>query len=149
VVFRQSCVYGEHQLGVEDQGWVAHFVKQFLFKKSITIFGDGNQIRDLLYVNDLIKAYDLAIKKIEKVAGEAINIGGGGKNAFSLLEVIKILEKEFNYKIPVYFEKPRAGDQKYFVSKNEKIKKYLGWQPKTNFYQGLKRLISWQKKNFK
>mgnify|MGYP000260911379 CR=1 FL=1 len=147
VVFRQSCIYGPHQLGVEDQGWVAHFAKQFLLKKAITIFGDGKQIRDLLYVNDLVEAYEKSIKNIEKVKGQAINIGGGKNNAYSLLQVIKILEKEFGYKIPIYFDKTRIGDQKYFVSKNKKAKKLLNWQPKTNFLKGLKELIRWQKEN--
>jgi len=147
VVFRQSCIYGPHQLGVEDQGWVAHFAKQFLFKKSITIFGDGKQIRDLLYVEDLVEAYEKAIKNIDKVKGQAINIGGGEKNAYSLLEVVKMLEKEFGYKIPIYFDKKRVGDQKYFVSKNKKAKKLLNWQPKTLFSKGLKKLINWQKQN--
>jgi len=147
VVFRQSCIYGPHQLGVEDQGWVAHFTKQFLLKKAITIFGDGKQIRDLLYVDDLVEVYDKAIKNIEKVKGQAINIGGGKNNAYSLLQVIKILEKEFGYKIPIYFDKARIGDQKYFVSKNKKAKKLLNWQPKTNFLKGLKELIRWQKEN--
>lgn len=147
IVFRQSCIYGKHQWGVEDQGWVAHFSKQFLYKKPITIFGDGKQIRDLLYVDDLIYAYDLAIKNIKKSAGEVFNIGGGEKNAYSLLQVIEILEKEYGYKVPIKFEKLRVGDQKYFVSKNEKIKKILNWEPKTFFNKGLKDLIDWQKKN--
>lgn len=147
VIFRQSCIYGEYQFGVEDQGWVAHFSKQFLFKKPITIFGDGQQIRDLLYVKDLIEAYDLAIKNIKKSAGKVFNIGGGIKNAYSLLQVIKILENEYGYKVPIKFEKERVGDQKYFVSKNEKIKKILDWTPKTDFKEGLKKLINWQKNN--
>ncbi|KKQ23852.1 MAG: dTDP-D-glucose 4,6-dehydratase [Candidatus Roizmanbacteria bacterium GW2011_GWC2_37_13] len=147
VVFRQSCIYGPHQIGVEDQGWVAHFTKQFLLKKSIKIFGDGEQIRDLLYIEDLIKAYQLTINKISKARGEAFNIGGGTKNAYSLLQVIEILEKKFNHKIKISYEKMRVGDQKYFVSKNEKIKKLLGWRPKTDFKEGLEKLIDWQHNN--
>ena len=147
VVFRQSCIYGPFQFGVEDQGWVAFFSKQFLFKKSLTIFGDGHQIRDLLYVDDLINAYQLAIKNINKVKGQAFNIGGGIKNAYSLLQVINILEDNFCYKIKIGFDKTRLGDQKYFVSKNEKIKKILGWTAKTNFIDGIKDMINWQKNN--
>lgn len=147
VVFRQSCIYGPHQIGVEDQGWVAHFTKQFLFKKPITIFGDGNQIRDLLYVEDLIQAYDLAINKINKSRGQVFNIGGGVKNVYSLLQVINILEKYFKYKIKISYQPMRVGDQKYFVSVNKKIKKLLDWQPKTDFKEGLKKLIDWQKNN--
>ncbi len=147
VVFRQSCIYGPFQFGVEDQGWIAFFSKQFLFKKSLTIFGNGYQIRDLLYVEDLIDAYQLAIKNIRKVRGQAFNIGGGIKNSYSLLQVLDILEKNFNYKIKINFDKTRLGDQKYFVSKNEKIKKMLGWSPKTNFKKGIKNMIDWQKNN--
>lgn len=149
VVFRQSCIYGPHQIGVEDQGWVAHFSKQFLFNKPITIFGDGNQIRDLLYVEDLIKAYDLAISKIAKIQGQAFNIGGGTKNAYSLLQVIDLLEKRIGNKVKIFFEKIRVGDQKYFVSKNSKVKKLLSWQPETDFKKGLVKLIDWQKNNLK
>lgn len=145
VVFRQSCIYGEHQIGVEDQGWVAHFTKQALEKKPITIFGDGYQVRDLLYVQDLVEAYELAVKKIEKIKGQALNIGGGVKNSFSLLQVVKLIEKELKTKIKLFFDKERLGDQKYFVSENKKAKKYLGWQPKTKFILGLKKLLSWQK----
>lgn len=147
VVFRQSCIYGPFQFGVEDQGWIAFFSKQFLFKKSLTIFGDGFQIRDLLYVEDLINAYHLAIDNIARVKGQAFNIGGGVKNAYSLLQVIKILENNFNYKIKINFDKTRLGDQKYFVSKNEKIKNILGWKPTTSFLIGIKNMINWQKNN--
>lgn len=147
VVFRQSCIYGPFQFGVEDQGWVAFFSKQFLFKKSLTIFGDGHQIRDLLYVEDLINAYQLAIKNIKKIKGQAFNIGGGIKNAYSLLQVIDILKDNFGYRIKIGFDKIRLGDQKYFVSKNEKINKMLGWKPKTNFIDGIKDMINWQKNN--
>lgn len=146
VVFRQSCIYGKHQIGVEDQGWIAHFALQALTKKPITIFGDGLQVRDLLYVDDLIEAYSLAIEKINKVKGEVFNIGGGIKNSFSLLNVIEILEKKLSTKIKLFFKKERLGDQKYFVSNNKKIRQYLNWKPKTNFSLGLKRLINWQKK---
>lgn len=147
VVFRQSCIYGPFQFGVEDQGWIAFFSKQFLLKKSLTIFGDGFQIRDLLYVEDLINAYELATKNISKIKGQAFNIGGGIKNAYSLLQVLDILEKNFGYKIKINFDKTRLGDQKYFVSKNEKINRILGWKPKTDFINGVKNMISWQKNN--
>jgi CDP-paratose 2-epimerase len=149
VVFRQSCIYGPHQIGVEDQGWVAHFAKQFLTDQPITVYGNGQQIRDLLYVEDLIYAYDLAIKNIDKVKGQPLNIGGGIKNVYSLLQVIAMLEKKLKRKIKIKFDKMRVGDQKYFVSKNDKVKKLLGWQPKTDFKKGLEILINWQKNNLK
>lgn len=147
VVFRQSCIYGPFQFGVEDQGWVAFFSKQFIFKKTLTIYGDGFQVRDLLYVEDLIKAYELAIKKIKVARGQAFNIGGGVNNSYSLLQVIDILKNNFGYRIKILFDKTRLGDQKYFVSKNSKIKTFLGWEPKMNFINGIKNMISWQKNN--
>ena len=149
VVFRQSCIYGQFQLGVEDQGWVAHFVKSYLLKNPLTIFGDGYQVRDLLYVDDLVKAYSLAIKQINQVKGQAINIGGGVNNRYSLLQVIDALNNSFGYKINIGFDKLRLGDQKYFVSSNKKAKRLLNWQPSTSFNIGLKSLINWQKKNIK
>lgn len=147
VVFRQSCIYGPHQIGVEDQGWVAHFAKQFLFKKPITIFGDGYQVRDLLYVDDLIKAYEKAVKNISKIKGQTFNLGGGTKNTYSLLNVIEMLEKKFGYQIEINFSSRRVGDQKYFVSANDKARKSLGWTPATGIDRGLDKLIAWQKNN--
>lgn len=147
VVFRQSCVYGQHQIGVEDQGWVAHFCKQCLNKKPITIFGNGYQVRDLLFVEDLVDAYDLAIQKINKVKGKALNIGGGITNAYSLIEVLNILKSKLKTTVKINYKKERLGDQKYFVSNNHKIDKLLGWSPKTAFSDGIDKLIIWQKNN--
>ncbi len=144
VVFRQSCIYGPHQLGVEDQGWVAHFSKQILQNKPISLFGDGYQVRDLLFVEDLIRAYERAIQKIEIVGGMVFNVGGGVKNSFSLLQVLSILEKKSGHTASLTFQKERMGDQKYFVSNNAKAKKYLSWSPTTPFKVGVSSLISWQ-----
>lgn len=145
VVFRQSCIYGPHQIGVEDQGWLAHFTTQFLHNKSLSIFGDGYQVRDLLYIEDLLEAYLLAIEHIDKMKGQAFNIGGGVSNSFSLLQVIKILEERTGSEIPVSFHDERLGDQKYFISSNKKLKERLSWEPKTKFLSGLDELLKWQK----
>lgn len=147
VVFRQSCIYGPFQMGVEDQGWVAHFSKQILKKNPITIFGDGYQVRDLLYVGDLIDAYDLAIINIKKVRGSVFNIGGGIKNTYSVIQVINLLQKNLKHMSPVTYLESRLGDQKYFVSANKKIGKDLRWKVRTDFKRGLKHMIDWQKKN--
>lgn len=147
VVFRQSCIYGPHQLGVEDQGWVAHFSKQIIKKQPITIFGDGYQIRDLLHVDDLIRAYDLTIKNINKISGQAINIGGGIHNTFSLNQVLAILEKKINNKIKITYQSSRLGDQPYFISANKKANKILDWKPVINFEKGINSMIQWQKNN--
>lgn len=147
VVFRQSCIYGPYQLGVEDQGWVAHFSKQFLLKKPITLFGDGYQVRDLLYVEDLIRLYEQAVQKIGLSAGHVFNAGGGKKNSFSLLQVLTLMKEKIGYMPPITKVEGRLGDQNYFVSDNTKAKKILGWKPTTPFVTGVDQMILWQKKN--
>lgn len=147
VVFRQSCIYGPHQMGVEDQGWVAHFSKQVLLKQPITIFGTGRQIRDLLYVEDLIQAYAKAIQKQNTIGGSVFNIGGGKKNSYSLLHVLKILRNQLHINPIVSYTDARLGDQTYYVSNNAKAKKILGWTPTTSFTTGIISLTSWQQKN--
>ncbi|RKY30477.1 MAG: CDP-paratose 2-epimerase [Candidatus Omnitrophota bacterium] len=147
VVFRQSCIYGPHQYGNEDQGWVAHFVIKSILNEKINIYGDGKQVRDILEVSDLIKAYILAVKKIELCKGEIFNIGGGVKNTFSLCELIEYLEKTLNRKIEVEFFDWRPGDQKVFISNNKKLETKTGWKPEIDKEKGLKRLINWVKRN--
>jgi len=144
-VFRMSCIYGTRQFGFEDQGWVAWFVIATLFNKPITIYGDGRQVRDLLYVTDLIKAYDKFIKSDLKHA--VFNIGGGVGNTSSLLEFLNLLEKETGKKARITFSNWRPSDQKVYISDISKIKKELGWQPKVSVKQGVKRLITWVKRN--
>mgnify|MGYP001566854738 CR=1 FL=1 len=145
VVFRQSCIYGPHQFGVEDQGWIAWFTIAMTIDKPIIIYGDGNQSRDLLYVDDLCELYDLAIKKISRANGQIYNIGGGSKNILSVLSVLSLLNKKLNKKNKISFSNWRPGDQKIYVSDIQKVYKDLGWKPQTTFNKGLERLISWAK----
>lgn len=145
IVFRQSCIYGDRQFGNEDQGWVIHFVRKVLNKEKITIYGNGKQIRDILHVSDLIKAYDLAIKKVKKGKPLLFNIGGGTKNMVSLLELIKIVDKKTSQNTKIGFKKAREGDQKIYVSDNSKIIKELGWGVIVNKNDGVDKLISWAK----
>lgn len=147
VVFRQSCIYGYRQFGIEDQGWVAWFTIAAMLNKQITIYGDGMQVRDILFIDDLINAYELAIKNIEKVKGQAFNIGGGPKNTLSLLELISFLEKFFNKKIPLKFSDWRPGDQPVFICNIDKARKLLKWQPKISPENGVKLLYEWVKNN--
>jgi len=147
VVFRQSCIYGQHQYGNEDQGWVAHFIIKSLLDKKINIYGDGKQVRDLLEVQDLIKAYMMAVEKIESVKGEIFNIGGGIENTFSLLELIDFLSKTLNKQIQYEFFQWRPGDQKIFISDNTKLKNDLNWKPKISVEKGIKQLIEWIESN--
>lgn len=145
VVFRQSCIYGYRQFGVEDQGWVAWFAIAALFDKKITIYGDGKQVRDLLFVDDLLRAYDLAIEKIDTVKGQIFNMGGGNENTLSLLELIAYLEKYLDKKINLDYSDWRPGDQPVFIADTSKAQKELGWNIKINPEQGVEKLIAWLK----
>jgi len=147
IVFRQSCIYGKRQFGVEDQGWVAYFIIRSIFDKPITIYGTGKQVRDVLYIDDLLDAYELAYKRIERTSGQIYNIGGGEKNAISLLELIKLLEKKLDKKIRYKFDSWRPGDQKIFISNNTKLKRDLGWSPRIGISEGIDLLIDWVKSN--
>ncbi len=145
IVFRQSCVYGPHQFGNEDQGWVAHFAISALKKKKITIYGDGKQVRDVLCIDDLISVFQLAIKNIAKTKGEVYNIGGGKGNVISLLEFIAKLEELIGKKISYTFSDWRPGDQKIYVSEIKKAKRDFNWEPKVKVDEGIKRLLRWIK----
>lgn len=150
IVFRQSCIYGPHQFGIEDQGWVAWFIIALSKGKNITIYGDGKQIRDLLYIDDLVRAFDLAAKKIKKTKGQIYNIGGGAKNTISIwLDFKPILEKLIGKKINPKFSDWRPGDQPVFISDVRKAKKDFGWEPKINVKQGIKELYNWVSSNKK
>ncbi len=116
VVFRQSCIYGPRQFGVEDQGWVAHFVISALLGRPITVFGDGKQVRDVLHVRDLITAFEAAVERIEVSQGQAYNLGGGPINTLSLLELIERLEDKLGESLSVSFKDWRPGDQKAYIS---------------------------------
>jgi len=143
VVFRQSCIYGCRQFGVEDQGWVAWFTIAAALGKPITIYGDGKQVRDVLFVEDLADAYDLAVQKIKVAAGQVYNIGGGAQQCLSLLELLAMLERFFGRKIPRTFGDWRPGDQPVFVCDITKAERELGWKPKINIQEGIRRLYDW------
>ncbi len=147
VVLRQSCIYGEHQFGVEDQGWVAWFIIACLQNKKITIYGNGKQVRDILYVGDLVRAYDLVYKNIAATSGKIYNVGGGYDNSLSLLEFINLLPSLANTKIDYSFSDWRPGDQPIFISDSSKINTDIGWQPAINKNDGLKKIAAWLKEN--
>jgi CDP-paratose 2-epimerase len=146
-VFRQSCIYGTRQYGTEDQGWVAHFVRRALDGKPITIYGDGKQMRDLLFIDDLIRMFDMTLKHRKITSGQIYNVGGGEDNAVTLNTVIKKIEKLLKQKIIVTYADERPGDQHYFVSDCAKAQKQLGWHPTIAVDEGLSKLISWMKKS--
>jgi CDP-paratose 2-epimerase len=148
VVFRQSCIYGPHQFGIEDQGWVAWFVIAAVTGKPITIYGDGKQVRDLLFVDDLLEAYDLAAANIDKSVGQIYNIGGGQENTLSIWkEFGPLLEQELGQKIPVSWEPWRPGDQRVFVADIHKAARDFGWKPEIGVESGIRKLFDWVRAN--
>ncbi|MFA5393533.1 MAG: SDR family NAD(P)-dependent oxidoreductase [Candidatus Ratteibacteria bacterium] len=147
VVFRQSCIYGPHQFGNEDQGWVAYLTLCALQNKEITIYGDGKQVRDILFVDDLVSAFELARAQAEKISGGIYNVGGGKENVLSLLELIDWLKKELKREIKHKFDAWRPGDQRVYVSDIQKAKEDLGWKPSVFKKEGLEKLLAWLRKN--
>jgi CDP-paratose 2-epimerase len=147
VTFRQSCIYGTRQFGIEDQGWVAWFTIAAILSRQITIYGDGKQIRDVLHVKDLIQAYAAAIKNQEAAGGRAFNIGGGPHNTMSLRELLSYLETELGQEIPLRWADWRPGDQPVFVSNINKAQQTLGWGPAISVKDGVKDLITWVREN--
>jgi len=148
VVFRQSCIYGLRQFGVEDQGWIAWFIIAAETGKPIMIYGDGKQVRDVLFVDDLLDAYDAAIAKINVVAGQVFNVGGGTGNMLSVWsEFGPMLEELRGKPLPVGRGDWRPGDQKIYVSDIRKAQSMLGWSPKTSVREGVEKLYNWVRQN--
>ena len=147
VVFRQSCIYGYRQFGVEDQGWVAWFTIAAALGKKITVYGDGKQVRDILFIDDLCDAYLAAFRQIRRTAGQVYNIGGGAKNQMSLRELLAFLEEFLGKKIPTAKGGWRPGDQPVFVCDISKAKREFGWAPRVNVREGVKRLHAWVMEN--
>jgi CDP-paratose 2-epimerase len=147
VVLRQSCIYGNRQFGIEEQGWLAWFTLAALREQPITIFGDGMQVRDVLEVSDLVRLYRRCLERIDDVSGEVFNVGGGPDNAVSILESLDLLEEALELKIQRRFADWRPGDQKIFIACNEAAGRAVGWQPQSDVRQGLKTLVDWIRPN--
>lgn len=143
VVFRMSCICGPRQFGTEDQGWVAHFVISVMKNRDIVLYGDGKQARDILFVNDLLDAMQAAIENIETARGKVYNIGGGPDNAISLLELLDLLERLLDKKIPRRHADRRPGDQAVYVSDIRKARRELQWTPKINREDAIRRMMDW------
>jgi CDP-paratose 2-epimerase len=149
IVFRQSGIYGPHQFGIEEQGWLAWFCISLLENKPVKIFGNGKQVRDVLYIDDLVNAYELAIDNIEETEGQVYNIGGGKNYAISIWQLFEILEMGLAKKFIYSFEDWRAGDQKIYISDISKALIDFGWFPEINPERGIEKLAYWIKYGIK
>ena len=143
VVFRMSCIYGPHQMGNEDQGWVAHFLIRALEGRPITIYGDGMQVRDVLFVDDLVDAFLVAQAKMPEISGQAFNIGGGPGNTISLIDLLDFIEQLHGERPRVMSGAWRPGDQRYYVSDIRKMRQHTGWRPRVDAQEGVRRLYDW------
>lgn len=149
VCLRQSCIYGTRQYGVEDQGWVAWFTIAAILNKPLTIYGDGKQVRDILWIDDLVEVYAKLYQNSGVVSGEVYNIGGGPDYTLSLLELVSILRNEGVMSAEPVFADWRPGDQKIFICNLTKIGSHLDWKPSTPPKEGVRRIISWSLENKK
>jgi CDP-paratose 2-epimerase len=148
LVLRQSCIYGQRQFGVEDQGWVAHFVIATVLGRPISIYGDGMQVRDVLHIDDLIAAYHLGIERIDELSGEVLNLGGGPDNTLSIwAEFGSLLEELAGRPVPVTYGPWRPGDQRVFVADIRRAEALLGWRPRISPRAGIRRLYEWVASN--
>lgn len=144
VVMRQSCIYGPRQLGVEDQGWVAHFCIAARYGRPIVIYGNGKQVRDILWVDDLIAAYEAAAEHIDAVSGQIYNIGGGPGETMSIWKEFGLMLQELaGHPIDVSYADWRPGDQPVYISDIRKAHQELGWQPQVSIAEGVQRLWHW------
>ena len=147
VVLRQSCIYGTRQFGIEDQGWVAWFTIATVLQKNITLYGDGKQVRDVLWVGDLIRLYQACIENIDTAKGKVYNAGGGPDFSMSLLELLSFLEKLSGHPIETQKADWRPGDQKVFVADINKAQSELGWSPSVKPEEGVQKLWEWTHPN--
>ena len=147
VVFRQSCIYGSNQFGVEDQGWVAWFTIAAMLNRPITIYGTGLQVRDILFVDDLVRLYELAIDNQDTVNGKAYNVGGGPKNMLSLKQLLEHMDKKMEYRPKLSFADIRPGDQPVFVADIRRAKEDLGWEPEHGVETGIEKMHDWLVEN--
>jgi len=142
-VFRMSCIYGRYQLGSEDQGWVAHFLRQALKREPITIYGDGKQVRDLLFVDDLVRAMHLAHASMDRIAGTVFNMGGGPRNSTSLLDLLDQIASLTGGRVRTEWGPERLADQRWFVADTARAHELLGWTPVIGIKEGLNKLYDW------
>ncbi|PYX89380.1 MAG: hypothetical protein DMG68_05330 [Acidobacteria bacterium] len=147
VVFRMSCIAGPRQFGNEDQGWVAHFLYSALQQQAITVYGDGRQVRDVLAVEDLMRAFEAVRGHVAQTAGQVYNVGGGLKNTVSLLELMEQIELLTGCRLHFDREGVRPGDQAIYVTDFSKLRRHIGWEPKMNLEQILDNMYGWWKQN--
>jgi CDP-paratose 2-epimerase len=143
IVFRMSCIYGPRQFGNEDQGWLAHFLIRALSNEPVVLYGDGMQVRDVLYIDDLVDAFLLARRNIGSLKGQVFNMGGGPKCVTSLRELLALIGEMRGREVEIRWDRWRVGDQRYFVTDTSRFTQFTGWSPKISLEEGVRRLYAW------
>jgi len=143
VVFRQSCIYGYRQFGIEDQGWIAWFMIATAMNRPLTVYGDGKQVRDVLFIDDLIDAFEIVAADSRVASGEIYNIGGSSKNTLSLLELLSYLDKRSGKHVDYAIAPARPGDQLVYISDTSRAERELNWKPRVSCDSGLDSLYDW------
>jgi CDP-paratose 2-epimerase len=147
IVFRMSCIAGPRQFGNEDQGWIAHFLYSALEGRTISIYGDGRQVRDVLAVQDLLRAFAAVYENREKTAGQIYNVGGGAGNTVSLLELLQVIERMLHKQVNYRFFPARPGDQPIYITDFGKLQQHVGWSPRISVQQNIKNIREWWEGN--
>jgi CDP-paratose 2-epimerase len=146
VVFRMSGIYGISQHPTEDQGWIAWIVRRAMEKQPITIYGDGKQVRDILFCGDLVKAFEMVVKNINKTKGQPYNIGGSRRNSISIIELLELMKNKLCIEpSKISYDEWRRADQKVYISNTTKAKKDFGWEPETSMEEGIRKMFEWLK----
>jgi CDP-paratose 2-epimerase len=142
-VFRQSCIYGYRQFGLEDQGWIAWFMIASALKRPLTIYGDGKQVRDVLFIEDLLDAFEAVASNSSLASGTIYNMGGSSRNTLSLIELLSYIEERIGAPVNHSFSPARPGDQLVYVSDTTKVERELNWKPRIGCDKGLQLLYDW------
>jgi len=146
VVFRMSGIYGIAQHPTEDQGWIAWMVRRAMEKQPLTIYGDGKQVRDILFCEDLVKAFEMAVKNINKTKGQPYNIGGSRRNSISIIELLEFMKNKLGIQpSKIFYDDWRRADQKVYISNTAKATKEFGWKPEIPMEKGIVKMFEWLK----
>jgi CDP-paratose 2-epimerase len=147
VVFRMSCIAGPRQFGNEDQGWVAHFLYSVLAGQSITVYGDGYQVRDVLHVQDLIDGMLAVRSAAGQTRGQVYNLGGGLERALSVIEMLKRIERKLKRPLKLDYSDVRPGDQPLYIADTRKLEADTGWKPRRSLGEILDGIYEFREQN--
>ena len=143
VVARFGGIYGVNQYSYEDHGWISFISEKVMRDQEFNRFGHGKQVRDILYISDIVQAINLMVDKIEEIKGDVFNISGGPDNTLSVLELLALLEELTGNKEKSIINPMRQADKVVMYLDISKADSFLGWKPQVNKVDGIKKLLEW------